>query len=92
MISQAFITNQGDYICIQDHASPIIPKTIIIKAVFSEENYIPQTAIGAGKHAYCPLLCHNVPSIISRDNMHKHNISQTLKLQSAVVTVNIRSR
>ena len=41
---------------------------------------------------YCSLLCHNDPSIISRESMHKYNFGQTLKLQSAVVTVNIRSR
>ena len=28
---------------------------------------------------------------ISRESMHKHDLCQTLKLQSAVVTVNIRS-
>ena len=50
------------------------------------------TAIGVGKRAYCSLLCHNVPSIISRESMHKHNFGQTLKFQSAVVTVNIRSK
>ena len=61
-----------------------------IKAVFSEENYVLPTAI-VGKHAYCSLLCHNAPSIISRESMHKHNFGQTLKLQSAVFTVNIRS-
>ena len=63
-----------------------------MKAVFSEGNYVPPTAIGVSKHAYCSLLCHNVPSIISRESMHKHNFGQTLKLQSAVATVNIRSR
>ena len=42
-------------------------------------------------HAYCSLLCHNVPSIISRERMHKHTFRQTLKLQIAVVNVNIRS-
>ena len=45
-----------------------------------------------GKHAYCSLLCHNDTSIISKKSMHKHNFGQTLNLQSAVVTVNIRSR
>ena len=49
----------------------------------------PPTAILVGKHAYCSLLCHNDPSIISRESMHMHNFGQTLKLQSAV---NIRSR
>ena len=33
-----------------------------------------------------------VPSIISRESMHKHKFGQTLALQSVVVTVNIRSR
>ena len=65
---------------------------VIIKSMFSEENYVPPTAIGVGKHPYCSLLCHNVPSIISRESMHKHNFGQTLKLQGAVNTVNIRSR
>ena len=31
--------------------------------------------------AYCSLLCHNDPSIILRESMHKHNFGQTLKLQ-----------
>ena len=39
---------------------------------------------------YCSLLCHNDPSIISRESMHKHKFGQTLKLQNAVVNVNIR--
>ena len=60
--------------------------------MFSEENYALPTAIGVGKLAYCLLLCHNVPSIILRESMHKHTFGQTLKLHSAVVTVNIRSR
>ena len=51
--------------------------------MFSEENYVPPTAIGVGKHAYCSLLCHNVPSIISMESMHKDNFDQTLELQSA---------
>ena len=68
------------------------PNAYNIKAVFSKENYVPPTSIWVGKHAYCSLLCHNDPSIISREGMHKHNFGQTLKLQSAVVTVNIRSR
>ena len=46
------------------------------------------------------LLCHNDttykewlnPSIISKKSMYKQNFGQTLKLQSAVVTLNIRSR
>ena len=53
---------------------------------------LPPTSIGVGKHTYCSLLCHNVPSIISRESMHKHNFGQLLKLQSAVVTMDIRSR
>ena len=56
------------------------------------ENYALPTAIGVGKLAYCLLLCHNAPSIILRESMHKHTFGQTLKLHSAVVTVNIRSR
>ena len=32
------------------------------------------------------------PSNILRESMHKHNFGQTLKIQSAVVTLNIRSR
>ena len=64
----------------------------IIKAVFSDEHYVPPTAIGVGKHAYCSLLCYNIPSIISRESMQKHNFCKTLKLQNAVVTVNRRSR
>ena len=67
-------------------------KKVLIKAVFSEENYVPPTTIGVGKHAYCSLLCHNVTSIISRESMQKHYFGQTLKLQSDVVPVNIRSR
>ena len=59
------------------------------KAVFSEKN-CPPTPIRVSKHAYCSLLCHNVPSIISRESMQKHNFGQSLKIQSAVVTVNIR--
>ena len=43
------------------------------------------------KIAYCSILCHNDPPIISRESMHKHNSGQTLNLQNAVVTVNIRS-
>ena len=54
-------------------------KPIDIKAVFSEETYAP-TEIGVGKHAQCSLLC------------HKHNFGQTLKVQSALVIVNMRSR
>ena len=46
------------------------------------------------------LLCHNdtiykgwLKSInYSRESMHKHNFGQNLKLQSAVVTLNIRLR
>ena len=56
-----------------------------IKAVFSELS--PQLQFDMA----CTL-CHNDPSIISKESMHKHNFGQTLKLQSAVVTVNIRSR
>ena len=63
-----------------------------IKAVFSEENFVPLTAIGVCKRALCSILCHNVPSIISRESMHKHNFGQTLKLLSDVVTVNTRSK
>ena len=37
------------------------------------------------------LYCVTDPSIISRESMYKHNFGQTLKLQSVVVTVNIRS-
>ena len=37
---------------------------VTIKAVFSEENYVPSIAIRVGKHAYCSLLCHNDPSTI----------------------------
>ena len=36
-------------------------------------------------------MCHNGPSIISRESMHKHNFGQTMKLQSTVVTLNVRS-
>ena len=38
------------------------------------------------------LYCVNDPSIISRKSMHKYKFGQSLKLQSGVVTVNIRSR
>ena len=34
-------------------------KLFWIKAVFSEENYVPQTANWVDNHAYCSLLCHN---------------------------------
>ena len=78
--------------CIKGLFWPLDEANKIIKAVFSEENYVPRTTIGVGKHTFCSLLCHNVPSIISRESMHKHNFGQTLKLQSAVVTVNIRSK
>ena len=56
----------------------------------------PPTANWVGMHAYCSLLCHNdtswIPPIISKESMHIHNFGQTLKLQSAVVTLNIRRR
>ena len=56
-------------------------------------NYIPTTTIGVGKNAYCFfIVAHNIPSIISRESMNKHNFGQTLKLQSVMVTVNIRSK
>ena len=71
---------------------------VAIKAVFSEENYVPPTAIWACKH-FTALNCvtilqAEISSIISRESycMHKHNFGQTLKLQSDVVTLNIRSR
>ena len=58
-----------------------------IKAVFSEENYVPQIT----NWVNCSSLCHNNTdwnsSIISRESMHKHNFGPTLKLQSAVVTL-----
>ena len=80
----------------QTVALKIKKNLIILKAVFSEENYVPQTANWVGTHAYCSLLCHNDTgwnqSIIWRESMHKHNFGQTLKIQSAVVTLNIRSR
>ena len=47
---------------------------LIIEAVFSAENYVPSTTIWVSRHAYCSLLCHNGPSIISRESMHKHNL------------------
>ena len=53
----------------------------IIKAVFSNENLSTPNR---------SLLCHIDPSIISRKDMH--NSGQILKLQSAVVHMNIRSR
>ena len=60
-----------------DQIHQIISKYMLnIKAVFSEENYVPPTTIEVGKHAYCSLLCHNVPSIISRESMHKNNFGQ----------------
>ena len=52
----------------------------------------PQPQYESGKHAYCSLLCHNDPSIISGESTHKHIFGQTLKFLSAVVMVNIRSR
>ena len=36
-------------------------------------------------------MCHDDPSIISRESIHKHNFGQALKVQSDVVTVKIRS-
>ena len=60
--------------------------------MFLEEKYVPPIAIGVGKHAYCSLLCYNVQSIISRESMHKQYFGKTLKLQSAVVSMSIRSR
>ena len=53
---------------------------------------MPQTTILDGKHVYSSLLCHNDPSIISRESMYKHNFGQTLKSLSNVVTMNISSR
>ena len=52
------------------------------------------TTIGVDRHAYCLLLfiVSQCSIIISRESMYKHNFGQTLKLQNAVVTVNIRSR
>ena len=70
---------------IKTHTCLVSMKDHLIKAVFSEENCVPATAIGDAKHAYYSLLCHNVPSIISRESIHKHNLGQNLKLQSAVV-------
>ena len=62
-----------------------------LKQCFQKKTMSP-TAILVSKHAHCSLLCHNDPSIISRESMDKHNFSHTLKLQSAVVIVNIMSR
>ena len=60
--------------------------------MFSEENYVPPTAIGVGKHANCSLLCQNDSSIIVKGDHSQTQFGQTMKLQSAVATVNIRSR
>ena len=60
--------------------------------MFSEENYVPPTTIGVGKHANCSLLCHNDPSIIIKEKHSQTQFGQTMKLQSAMVTVNIRPR
>ena len=72
----------------------------MIKAVFSEENYVPQTASCVGKHAH---LNHDRLFIVSqlyrlklinnfKGDHAKHNLGQILKLKSAVVTLNIRSK
>ena len=62
-----------------------------IKAVFSEENYVSHNR-NRSQQACLLLFIVSQCSIISRESMHKHNFGQTLKLQSAVGTVNIRSR
>ena len=41
----------------------------------------PQPQFELASMAYCSLLCHNDPSIILRESMHKHNFGQILKLQ-----------
>ena len=58
---------------------------MIIKAVFSEENYVPQSQFELASI----IVSQWSITIISRESMHKHNFGQTFKLQSAVVTVNI---
>ena len=40
---------------------------------------------------FCSFICHNDPSISSRESMHIHKFGQTLKLKSYVVTVKTRS-
>ena len=65
--------------------SPIYQtKSKIVKAVFSEENYVPQPQIES--ILYC------VPMIQAEIHqyMRKHNFGQTLKLQIAMGTLNIR--
>ena len=58
--------------------------------MFSEENYVPKPQIELAS-MLTAFYCVNDQSIISRKSMHKHNFGQTLKLQSAVVNVNISS-
>ena len=64
----------------------------VIKVVFSEEIYVPQPkfeSVSMLSALYCVTKIHQ---LLLRENMHKHYFGQTLKLQSAVVTVNLRSR
>ena len=74
--------NMGGGLC------PPIQKS---KQCFQRKTMSPNRNLGR-QACLLPLLCHNDPSIISRENMHNHNYGQTLKLKSVVVTVNIRSR
>ena len=64
-----------------------VPYVRKIKAAFSEKNFVPQPQFESAS-----MLTALDPSIISRESMHKNKFGQTLKLQSAVVTVNISSR
>ena len=41
----------------------------------------PQLQFESDSMAYCSLFCHNDPSHISRESMHKYNFGQTLNLQ-----------
>ena len=70
MIKPGFYTNPEF-----NQATSLAPaenQTLVYQSSESEENYVPQTANGVGKHVFCPLLCHNDtgwnPSIISRES------------------------
>ena len=76
------------------------------KAVFSEENYAPhrpKPQIESAIMLIKIIISYHCVTIIQKkewlkfinyfkESMHKHNFGQNLKLQSAVVTLNIRSR
>ena len=50
----------------------------------------PPTTIRVDKPVGCSFICHNDPSIISRESMLTHKLGQTFKLLSYVVTMKTR--